>query len=53
MVGASAVDSKMPDAKAFFFEAMRGLSAWMVLVGHALNVCFPYHFMWEHRGDTA
>jgi peptidoglycan/LPS O-acetylase OafA/YrhL len=51
MVGASAVNSKMPYTKAFFFDVMRGLSAQMVLVGHALNVCFPSYFMQAGRGD--
>jgi peptidoglycan/LPS O-acetylase OafA/YrhL len=35
--------------KLFFFDVIRGLSAQMVLLGHALNVCFPAFFMQAAR----
>ncbi|MEO5882989.1 MAG: acyltransferase family protein [Caldimonas sp.] len=31
--------------RSFFFDIVRGVSAQMVVVGHALNVCFPAFFM--------
>jgi peptidoglycan/LPS O-acetylase OafA/YrhL len=37
--------AQSPAERAFFFDIVRGLSAQMVLVGHALNVCFPAVFM--------
>ncbi len=35
--------------KLLFFDIVRGLSAQMVLLGHALNVCFPAFFMQAAR----
>ncbi len=37
----------MDDERSFFFDIVRGVSAQMVLVGHALNGCFPAFFMVE------
>ena len=33
--------------RSFFFDIVRGVSAQMVVIGHALNVCFPAIFMIE------
>lgn len=33
------------DERSFFFDIVRGVSAQFVVVGHALNVCFPAIFM--------
>jgi peptidoglycan/LPS O-acetylase OafA/YrhL len=31
--------------RSFFFDVVRGVSAQLVVVGHAMNVCFPSFFM--------
>lgn len=46
MTSANAQETGALDAeRSFFFDMVRGLSAQLVVVGHALNVCFPAFFM--------
>lgn len=43
-----AMPALQPDAggeRSFYFDIVRGVSAQLVLAGHALNVCFPDYFM--------
>lgn len=48
MTHVAARETKALDAeRSFFFDVIRGLSAQLVVVGHALNVCFPAFFMMD------
>ena len=42
--------SEFGNDKKPFFDLIRGVASQMVLVGHALNLCFPKYFMFVHDG---